>query len=132
MNIANRVPKLMLLLEKPSTIVGLYIRLWTRNEQMVILCGYCDDSNYILIYIVSSSNSICFRFYFYINSIARLSRPLVFPILIFWENTHRERIGGSNGRAGRRLRGMGPRVAAHRDQDLRARSHGGPSHGVQM
>lgn len=47
-------------------------------------------------YIISSSNSICSRFYFYINSITRLSWPLIFlQFLFFGKNAHR---GGGRGR----------------------------------
>lgn len=64
----------------------------------------CNDHISILIHYlyidVSSSNSICSSFYFYINSIARLSQVLVFSsILFFKKNAHKEGIGRACWRA---------------------------------
>lgn len=82
----NKVPKLMLLLERPYRRTVFFI-LWALSERMVILWLFadnCNDSNCILMYTVSSSNSICSRFY--INFIAKLLRSLIFPpILAFRE-----------------------------------------------
>lgn len=45
---------------------------------------------FFLMYIVSSSNSICSHLYFYINSITRLLQPWIFPlILAFWRKIER-------------------------------------------
>ena len=64
------------------------------------------DSNCILIYTVSSSNSVLVS----ISILILLSRSLIFPpILAFGKSTHREGIGGTNDRARGRPRRMAPR-----------------------
>lgn len=83
-------------------------------------------------YIISSSNSICSRFYFYINSITRLSWPLIFlQFLFFGKNAHR----GGGGKEGGKdwedhwialeggLEGWRNCIAARRSQNFRARFH---------
>lgn len=59
----NGVFKLMLLLEGLPIIIGLYIFYimsfeWTNGDALIL----CSDSNYILMYIVSSSNLFSFLF----------------------------------------------------------------------
>lgn len=72
------------------------------------------DSNCILMYTVLSSNSICSTFYFYINSIARLSSWFFLQSFFFRNNAHREGIGKTNGAEGRPQRMVLCGVASQR------------------
>ena len=124
----NGVPKLMLLLEGSSFIVGLYICLnyelwmnewWYFNSLRLIVMIL----HRILMYI-ASSNSLFSVFYFYSNSIARLSRALVFPpILAFWEKCILRKLDGPMVVGGRSRRMGSRKVIACRGQDFCVRCH---------
>lgn len=82
-----------------------------------------------MICIVSLSNSICSSFYFYINSITKLSQALIFlSFLVFKKNAPRE---GTNSRGGEQSRRMNPREipSQHMGSGL---SHSDPSLDMQM
>ena len=84
-------------------------------------------------YTISSSNSICFNFYFYINYTARLLAIFCFSSnFVFRKNAYREGVVETNDRAGGRFWRMSPRVEAREDQDLCARLHDDPLYGMQM
>lgn len=73
-------------------------------------------------YTVSLSNSICSRFYFYINYIELQDcRDSWFFLqsLLFRKNTYKERIEGSNDRTGGRPRRMSPRRLASQRVGIR-------------
>lgn len=92
-------------------------------------------------YIISSSNSICSRFYFYINSITRLSWPLIFlQFLFFGKNAHRggggegrrERLRGSLDRARGRPRRMAELHRSASESEFSRSLPRGPSYDMQM
>ena len=129
----NEMPKLMLLFEGLFTTVGIYsFILWALSKRMMVLWLFafnCNDSNCILIYTILSSNSIYPSFYFYVNSIARLSWGFSSNPCFFRKNAYGEE--GEINKSHWRVSKDGPwrgRVAIRGSQDLRAFSHGDPWH----
>lgn len=132
----NGISKLILLLEGSPTTIGYLFILWALNKWMVIFWFFeanCD-SNCILMCTVLSLNSICSSFYFYqfyINSIAKLLW-VFFSNPCFLGKMHIEREKPMVALELRRMDSRGAALAAHGNQDFRARSYGDPLHGMQM